>query len=308
MKRAAKWLSIAVAVLLGAGIAAPYLSGNQFAPRIRAALESALGRKVELGPIHFSLFAGPGFSVDNVVIHENPAIGIEPIAYVGSLEAVPRITSFFAGHLEFASIRLDDASINVAKTGGPSEPGRWNFEPLLNSSVMRAIPEVHVRSGRINFKFGDTKSVFYLTNTDLDIAPPSRGAASWNVEFTGEPARTDKQAHGFGELIARGRWTGTGAGRLDLDVRLEKSEIGEIVALLHGFDAGIHGTVAARMHLAGPLDDIRIAGNMDVVGVHRWDRMPPYGQSWPLRLAGRLNVRPRPSRWNPARRAAKRCR
>jgi hypothetical protein len=294
VKRAAKWLGAVLALLLAAGIAAPYLSGNRFAPRIQAALESALGRKVELGAIHFSLFAGPGFSVDNVVIHENPAIGIEPIAYVGSLEAVPRIVSIFGGHLEFASIRLDDASINVTKTGGPSEPGRWNFEPLLNRSVIRAIPELHVRSGRINFKFGDTKSVFYLTDTDLDIAPPGlnggQGAAAWNVQFTGAPARPDKPAHGFGEIVARGRWTQAGAGRLDLDVRLEKSAIGEIVALLHGFDAGVHGTVAARMRLAGPLDDIRISGNMDIEGVHRWDRMPPYGQSWPLRLAGRLNV------------------
>jgi hypothetical protein len=289
VRRAAKWLAVAAAVLLAAGIAAPYLSGNRFAPRIRAALESALGRKVEFGEIHFSLFGGPGFSLDNVIIHENPAIGIEPIAYVGSLEAVPRIASIFGGHLEFASIRLDDATINVAKTGGPSEPGRWNFEPLLNRSVIRAIPELHVRSGRINFKFGDTKSVFYLTNTDLDIAPPSRGA-TWNVTFTGEPARTDKPAHGFGEFSAHGRWTQTGTGRLDLDVQLEKSAISEIVALLHGFDAGVHGTVAARMHLAGPLDDIRISGNLDIEGVHRWDRMPPYGQSWPLRLAGRLNV------------------
>ena len=290
VKRAAKWLSIAAAVLLAAGIAAPYLSVNQFAPRIRAALESALGRKVELGAVHFSLFAGPGFSLDNVVIHENPAIGIEPLAYVGSLEAVPRLTSFFGGHLEFASIRLDDASINIAKTGGPSEPGRWNFEALLSRSVIRAIPELHVRSGRINFKFGDTKSVFYLTNTDLDIAPPSRGSSSWNVEFTGEPARTDKPAHGFGEFIARGRWTPAAAGRLELDVRLEKAAISEIVSLLHGYDAGVHGTVAARMHLAGPLDDIRVSGNMDIEGVHRWDRMPPYGQSWLLRVAGRLNV------------------
>jgi hypothetical protein len=290
VKRLAKWLSIALAMLLAAGIAAPYMSGNRFAPRIRTALENALGRKVDLGAIHFSLFAGPGFSVDNVVIHENPAIGIEPVAYVGTLEAVPRLISIFTGHLEFASIRLDDASINVAKTGGPSEPGRWNFELLLNRSVIRAIPEVHVRSGRINFKFGDTKSVFYLTEADLDITPPSRGSAAWNVDFTGEPARTDKPAHGFGEFIARGRWTQTGAGRLDLDVRLEKSEIGEIVALVHGFDAGVHGTVAGRMHLAGPLNDIRISGNLDIEGVHRWDRMPPYGQSWPLRLAGRLNV------------------
>ena len=290
VKRAAKWLSIALAMLLAAGIAAPYLSGNRFAPRIRRPSKARWAGRLSWAPSTSALFAGPGFSVDNVVIHENPAIGIEPIAYVGSLEAVPRLISIFSGHLEFASIRLDDASINVAKTGGPSEPGRWNFEPLLNRSVIRAIPELHVRSGRINFKFGDTKSVFYLTDTDLDIAPPSRGSAAWNVEFTGEPARTDKPAHGFGEFIARGRWTQTGAGRLDLDVRLEKSEISEIVALVHGFDAGVHGTVAGRMHLAGPLDDIRISGNMDIEGVHRWDRMPPYGQSWPLRLAGRLNV------------------
>ena len=287
---AAKWLSIAAGVLLVVGIAAPYLSGDRFAPRIQSALERALGRKVDLGPVHFSLFSGPGFSVDNVVIHENPAIGIEPVAYVGSLEAVPRLSSLFGGGLEFASIRLEDASINLAKTGGPSEPGRWNFELLLNRSVIRAIPELHVRSGRINFKFGDTKSIFYLTSTDLDITPPARGASDWSVNFSGEPARTDKPAHGFGDFMARGRWTQTGAGRLDLDVRLEKSSVGEMIALLHGYNAGIHGTVSARMHLAGPLDNIRISGGMVVEDVHRWDLMPPYGQGWPFNLAGRLNL------------------
>ena len=33
------------------------------------------GRRVELGGVHFSLFKGPGFTVDSVVIHEDPAIG-----------------------------------------------------------------------------------------------------------------------------------------------------------------------------------------------------------------------------------------
>lgn len=290
LKRAAKWCGIAAALALGAGIAAPYLSGSRLAPRIQAALESALGRKVDIGAVHFSLFTGPGFSLENVVIHESPAIGIEPIAYVGSLEAVPRLASLFGGRLEIASIRLDDASINVTKTGGPAEPGRWNFEPLLTRSVIRAIPELHVRSGRINFKFGDTKSVFYLTNTDLDITPPSRGASTWNLEFTGQPARTDKPARGLGDFLARGRWVTDGGGRLDLDVRLEKSAISEIVELLHGADAGIHGMVSARMRLAGPLDDIRISGRMDLEDVHRWDLMPPYGPGWPLGLSGRLNA------------------
>jgi len=291
VKSAAKWLAVVLGLLIVAGIIAPYLSGNQFAPRIRAALETGLGRKVELGAVHFSLFTGPGFTVENVVIHEKPELGIEPIAYVGSLAAVPRLSSLFFGRLELASIRLDDASINVAKTGASADPGRWNFEPLLNHSVMRAIPELHVRSGRINFKFGDTKSVFYLTNADLDITPPASGGGAWNIEFTGQPARADKPAHGFGNLVARGRWSSAGAGKLDLDARLEKSAISEIVELINGHDAGIHGLVSARMRLAGPLDDIRISGNIDAQDVHRWDQMPPYGnQRWPLRLAGRLNV------------------
>ncbi len=290
-KRSAKWLAIAVGLLLAVGIVAPYLSGDRFAPRIQSALERALGRKVDLGAVHFSLFGGLGFSVDNVVIHEYPAIGLEPVAYVGTLSAVPRLASLFTGHLEFASIRLDDAIINVTKTGGPSDPGRWNFEALLNRTVIRAIPELHVRSGRINFKFGDTKSVFYLTDTDLDLTPPSRGASDWSVEFSGEPARTDKPAHGFGNFVARGHWVQAGAGRLDLQVRLEPSAVGEIIALVHGYNAGIHGTVSARMRLTGPLDDLHISGGMEVQDVHRWDLMPPHEQGWPFNVAGRLNLR-----------------
>jgi len=290
VKRTAKWLSMAAGLLLLTGIVAPFLSGNRFAPRIRTALETALGRKVDLGPVHFSLFTGPGFSVDNVVIYENPAIGIEPLAYVGSLEAVPRLASIFGGRLEFSSIRLDDASINIAKTGGPSEPGHWNLEPFLSRSLIRAIPELHVRSGRINFKFGETKSVFYLTDADLDITPPAHGSAAWDIEFSGEPARTDKPARGLGIFQASGRWVDTGVGRLDLNVRLEKSAISEIVELVHGHDAGVHGAVSASLHLAGPLDDIRVAGRLDLENVHRWDLMPPYGQGWPLRLAGSIDA------------------
>ena len=289
-KRAAKCLAIALAVLLAVGIAAPFLSVNRFAPRIKATLEAALKRKVELGPVHFSLFTGPGFSVENVVIHENPAFGVEPIAYVASLQAVPRLLSLFGGRLELASIRLDDASINVAKSGGPAETGRWNFEPLLNATVIRAIPELHVRSGRINFKFGDTKSVFYLTNTDLDITPPARVASGWSVDFTGQPARTDKPARGFGIFQARGRWTPAASDALDLDVRLERSAISEIVALVQGYDAGVHGTVSAHIRVAGPLDGLRVGGRVDLEDIHRWDLMPPYGQSWPFRVAGRLNL------------------
>ena len=85
-----------------------------------------------------------------------------------------------------ASIRLDEASINLTKSDPASEWGRWNFSSLVNPSVMRTAPAIHVRDSRIHFKFGDTKSVFYLTETDLDISP-SGSSGDWRIAVPRSP-------------------------------------------------------------------------------------------------------------------------
>ena len=46
------------------------------------ALPTALGRKVDIGAVRLHVLTGPGFSVRNVVIHEDPAFSPEPFAYV----------------------------------------------------------------------------------------------------------------------------------------------------------------------------------------------------------------------------------
>ena len=150
----------ALALVLVAGIVAPYLGADRYGERLRGSLERALGRRVEfLGPVRFSLFKGPGFSVENVVIHEDPSIGIEPMAYMDRIDVTPGFWSLLGGKFVIASIRLEGASINLAKSGAVSEWGRWNFASLVNPSVLRAAPAIHVathlRDSRINFKFGD---------------------------------------------------------------------------------------------------------------------------------------------------------
>jgi hypothetical protein len=175
-----KAAGIGLLLLLIAGIAAPYVNADSYGERLRVALERALGgnRRVEFGKVHFSLFKGPGFSVDGVTIYEDPSIGAEPIAYIqdpGSLEVEPKLLSLLGGRFEIASVRLDEATINLAKSGPASEWGRWNFASFVDRTVMSSAPAIVVRNSRINFKFGDTKSVFYLTETDLDMRP-RRGA------------------------------------------------------------------------------------------------------------------------------------
>ncbi len=278
-------------LLFALGLVAPYLAADRYGKRLQNSLERALGRRVEIGTVRFSLFKGPGFTVDRVTIYEDPSIGIEPVAYVqdpGSMEVVPSLWSLLGGRFVIASIRLDGASINLVKTGAASDPGRWNFVSLANRSLLSAAPAIQVRNSRINFKFGDTKSVFYLTDTDLDISPPGvRGG--WSVYCFAKPARTDRPAQGLGSFTLKGRWY-VAPGRADLDLTVDRAGLGELTALVSGQAAGVHGTISSRLHLAGPIANIGIQGRLNIEDVHRWDLLPPQGQGWALDIGGRLDL------------------
>ena len=87
--------------------------------------------------------------------------------------------------------------------------------------------------------------------------------APWNIRLEGEPARSDRPALGFGSFIADGRWTPS-QGLADVNVRLERSEIGDMFALLNGHDVGLYGSVSGAARLAGPLAALKINGRLDV--------------------------------------------
>jgi hypothetical protein len=279
-----------LALLLLAASIAPYLDAGHYGLRLKLSIERALGRQVKLGKVHFSLWRGPRFSVNSVTIYEDPAIGLEPIVYLqepGSIEVVPRIRSLLMGKFVIGSIHLDGASINFTKTGAGSEPGRWNFASLATPSMMRTMPAIHVRNSRVNFKFGETKSVFYLTNTDFDFAPS--GPRAWKVYCSAMPARTDRSAQGLGSFVLGGRWY-RNPDRVDLDLELNPVGLGEITALLRGQAGMVHGSISSQLHLGGTLDNIGIQGRVNVGDVHRWDMIAPHGQGWPLDVRGRWNV------------------
>jgi hypothetical protein len=274
------------AVLYLAGsLVAPYISADSYGQRLRTSLERTLGRKVEIrGPVRFSLWRGPGFSAEDVVIREDPSMGFEPAAYVDSIQVRPAFWPLVSGRFVIGSVRLEDATLNLAKAGDT-----WNFTSFLNRSLMSATPAIHVRNGRINFKFGDTKSVFYLMNADIDISPPGSRRGGWSVACEADAARTDRPAFGLGSFALRGKWY-IAPERVDLDLRLERAQLDELAALMSGQAGGVHGVVTSRLHLAGPLDGIGILGTLVVADVHRWDLLPPQGQGWPMDIRGRLNL------------------
>jgi hypothetical protein len=284
-----------LALLLLLGLAAPYITADRFGVRLQGSLQRALGRRVDLkAKVRFSLLHGPAFRVHSregsgVVIHEDPSLGIEPVAYVGSLEVRPSLWNLLFGKFVIASIRLEDASINLTKSGPASEWGRWNFASIVNPEVMRELPAIHVRNGRINFKFGDDKSGFYLTEADFDISPPGAIGSGWDVAVSAKLARTDRAALGLGSFKLKGRWY-VAPERVDLNLELADTGLDELTALMRGQSGGIHGTVTSRFHLAGPVSRIGIEGRLNIEDVHRWDLLPSKGRGWPLDIRGRLNL------------------
>lgn len=266
-------------------LAAPRISADPYGQRLRASLERALGRKVEIrGPVRFSLVRGPSLSASDVVIHEDPSIGYEPVAYMDSVSVRPSLWALVGGRFVIASIRLEDATLNLAKSGDT-----WNFTSFINRSVMSTAPAIHVRNGRVNFKFGDTKSIFYLMNTDLDIAPPSSLRGAWLVSCEAEAARTDRPALGLGSFAIGGKWY-LGPERVDLELRLDRAQLGEMAVLMSGQAGGVHAVVSSRLRLAGPLNGIGILGRLNVEDVHRWDLLPSKGQGWPMDIRGQLDL------------------
>jgi hypothetical protein len=294
-RKAFKLVGAAVAALLVLGLVAPYIAADQFGQRLQGSLQRALGRRVELkAKVRFSLLHGPAFRVDGgdgsgVVIHEDPSLGVEPVAYVGALEVRPSLWHLLFGKFVVAAIRLEDAHINLAKSGPASEWGRWNFASIVNPAVMHELPAIHVRNGRINFKFGDDKSGFYLTEADFDISPPGAIGSGWDVAVSAQLARTDRAALGLGSFTLKGRWY-VAPERVDLNLELADTGLGELTALMRGQSGGIHGTVTSRFHLAGPVNHIGIEGRLNIEDVHRWDLLPTKGHGWPLDIRGQLNL------------------
>ena len=130
------WLVIYFVALLGwAAWYVPQLNAERYREKIHTGLESALGRKVSFGTLQFQLLPVPGFTIKDLIIGEDPAIGPEPAAYVTTLRGRPRLSALLGGPLEFASVDLEETSVNLTRTEGNANSVHWNFSALTRTQL-----------------------------------------------------------------------------------------------------------------------------------------------------------------------------
>ena len=280
----------AIATVLTLGLVAPFINAAHFSAPIQRALEASLGRPVQFSAVHFNLFSGPGFSLEDVIIGEDPRYGLEPFAHVPTLQARVRFDKLLFGRMQISSLRLLDPSLNLVKRAD----GTWNVVELVSrlSAPRRAplnfFPAFEVENGRIDFKLGARKTTLYLLESNLTIYPEHSGKLY--IRFSGSPARTDRAGNGFGHLHGTANWyvnpATAQANQLEAELALDPSNLSELTTLVEGHDLGVHGTVSSRARIEGPSTALRVSGELHLEDVHRWDLLPSSGEDWRIRYRG----------------------
>jgi len=277
------------------GVIAPFISASRFRGAIQGALESSLGRKVEFERVSFTLFSGPGFTLEKVAISEDPRYGIEPFAYVPVVQARLRLDKILRGQVRFAGLSLESPSLNLVKNAD----GTWNVVTLMQRLSaptrlpLNLFPSLEISDGRVDFKFGVRKATLYISESDLSIYPEQSGKLY--MSFSGSPARTDRAGIGFGHFRGSINWFLNAADarskQLEAEIQLDPSNLSELTTLVEGHDVGVHGTISSRLQVAGPLNDLRVGGELHLNDVHRWDLLPASGEEWTVRYGGKLDLR-----------------
>ena len=84
MKRALRIAGIAIAVIILAALALPFLiNANQFRPVLEQRLSAALGREVKIGDLQLSVFSG-GASARDITIFTGRPVFFDSANAIGS--------------------------------------------------------------------------------------------------------------------------------------------------------------------------------------------------------------------------------
>jgi hypothetical protein len=249
---------------------------SQLKKKVLGSIGAALGRNVEVSSVHLRFLPRPAFELEDLVIHDDPLFGAEPLLRAPEVTASLQVAALLHGHIQISSLSLSDASLNLARNSA----GQWNVEDLLQRTSSIAVaptgsgrhaprpafPYIEASNTRINFKSGAVKTHFAFTDAKFSLWQDSENA--WGVRLRARPMRTDSNLTDAGMVNVSGTWQRSAvlhATPLQFSFEWKDAQIGQISKLLYGIDKGWRGSALVSGDVAGTPESlkIRVAGSVD---------------------------------------------
>ena len=279
------WILAALLLLLLLVLTPPLINVNRLRRRIVASMSASLGRPVHLDSVHLNLLPLPGFTLQNLVVSEDPAFGYEPTIRANVVEVTLRPSSLWRRQVEFSTIRFVDPSLNLVRNA----QGRWNLESLLMhaASVDSAptvqrkagpaprFPYIEVRNGRVNLKLGQQKQPFSLIDADFAVWLPT--PQQWNIRLQARTVRTDSNVTDAGAVRLEGsldRATQMDDAGIHMQASWHDAQLGEASRLLTGNDAGWRGSLNIDASVNGTVRRADFATAIHANDLRRADFLP----------------------------------
>src|SRR4051812_45168623 len=280
--RNARIVTAIVLTVLAGIFVPPLVTANRYKSRIAGAISNSLGRRVTFGDIHVRLLPQPGFDITDFIVEDDPAFGAEPIVRAEEVTAYLRLTSLWQGRLEIAQLSLKNPSLNLVR----NERGEWNLAaPLARASqapvaptgakrpeARPRFPYISAEDARINFKSGQEKRSFALSEADFALWLASEN--EWRMRLEARPIRTDANLGDTGTIRIEGsavRGTTLADTNLHFDFDWEKAQLGNLTQLAWGGDRGWRGTLEVSGSAAGTPHELLLSVRTRVSDFRRYD-------------------------------------
>jgi AsmA protein len=277
--------TVLIVVLLVLSLTPPFLNVSSFRRRIVTSMSQSLGRPVHLDNVSLHLLPMPGFTLQNLVVSEDPAFGNEPIIRANTVTATLRVSSLWKRRVEFSTVSFTDPSVNLVR----NPDGHWNLEGVLvhasrvdtaptaqqKAGPTPRFPYIEATGGRINLKLGNEKTPFALTDADFALWLPSPQV--WRIRLVGKPARTDTNIGDPGTVRLEGslqRSQPMANVPVNLQASWHDAPLGEASKLLTGDDRGWRGTLHADASLDGTLGAAALKLHVTADDLRRADFVP----------------------------------
>lgn len=254
--------------------------------RIGWSIGSAIGRRVTIDNVRIHVLPRPGFDLEGLMIFDGPRFSSEPMVRAQEVSAAIRLRSLFRGRLEIATLSATEPSINLVR----NDQGQWNLASLLERSQQvstaptgshaspsrPSFPYLEATHARINFKLGQEKKSFALSDADVALWQDSENA--WGARLVAQPTRTDLNLSDMGVVRVNATWqraSSTADTPVQIAMGWTKGQLGQITKFFTGRDRGWRGDISLQANLSGSLNALQIQNQLQIDNFRRYDIMSP---------------------------------